>query len=227
MTFNINAFRFDASCDYNEYYQRTKITIDNDLHLKDLMNEIKKLLDDFAYDEQSFGFRINGKVVFSNIKLSDLLAEFGENLELDSINQKYALKDLLINKDEIFNLYKQRLDKFSFLNEESKSEFKKYILINLISPLDLEDFIGCGYAMYIKWMAMHYEDNAEVLLESIYDFKDGIINHIATKDLIFPSDGSIDAEIESLQRRLFTLKLPYITKLKKENASKYRTIKDI
>lgn len=232
MTFDINVFRFDAKSDYNEYYQQVTITIDNDLSLKDLMIALKKSLDEscaseFAYDEQSFGFRINGKVIFSNIKLCDLEAEFGRNLEIDSINQKYALKDLLINKEEIFTLYKQKLDSFTFLNEESKNEFKKYILINLISPLDLEDYVGCGYAMYIKWMTLHYEDNAESLLASIYDFKDGIINHITTKDLIFPSDNSIDVEIESLQRELFKRKLPYITKLKKENASKYRTIKDI
>lgn len=227
MIFHIKVFRFYAGNDYNECYQKLDISIDEALSLKDLMNEVKKSLLDFAYDEQSFGFRINGKVVFSNVKLCDLVAEFGENLEFSSINEKYALKDLLINKDEIFNLYKQKLDKFPFLNEESKNEFKKYILINLISPLDLDDYVGDGYAMFIKWMAIHYEDNAKVLLDSIYDFKDGIINHIATKDLIFPSDNSIDAEIEALQRELFKLKLPYITKLKKENASKYRTIKDI
>ncbi len=227
MTFEISVFRFDSHFDYNEHYERVKITIDENLSLKDLMIEVEKKLQNFAYDKESFGFRINGKAIFSNVKLADLRAEFGEILEMDSLNQKYALKDLLINKDEIFAHYKPKLDSFAFLNDESKREFKKYILLNLISPLSLEDYIGDGYAMFIKWMAIHYQDNARELLDSTFDFECGIANHIATKDMIFPSDKSIDDEIESLQRELFSLRLPYVSKLKKANGAKYSIIKEI
>lgn len=227
MTFEISVFRFDSQFDYNEHYERIKITIDDNLSLKDLMIEVEKNLQNFAYDKESFGFRINGKAIFSNVKLADLKAEFGEILEIDSLNQKYALKDLLINKDEIFAHYKPMLDSFAFLNDESKREFKKYILLNLISPLSLEDYIGDGYAMFAKWMAIHYQDNAAELLDSTFDFECGIINHIATKDMIFPSDKSIDDEIESLQRELFSTKLPYVSKLKKANSAKYSIIKEI
>lgn len=226
MRFDIRAFRFCAQSDYNEYYQNLNIEIADDLSLKDLMEQIKNNLHNFAYDEQSFGFRINGKAIFSNVKLADLRAEFGEILEIDSLNQKYALKDLLINKDEILKLYAPKLDKFTFLNAESRREFKKYILINLISPLSLEDYVGDGYASYIKWMSLHYADYADILLSSIMQFEDGIINHIPTADLIFPRDCSIDDEIKSLQKELFNSTLPYIAKLKKENAKKYRHTRD-
>lgn len=227
MTFEISVFRFDSQFDYNEHYERIQISIDDDLSLRDLMLEVEKKLNNFAYDKESFGFRINGKAIFSNVKLIDLRAHFGEVLELDSLCQKYALKDLLINKDEVFALYKSRLDSFTFLNNESKREFKKYILLNLISPLSLEDYVGDGYAMFVKWMAIHYQDNARELLDSTFDFEHGILNHITTKDMIFPSDKSIDDEIESLQRELFSMKLPYINKIKKANATKYSIIKEI
>ena len=227
MKFEISVFRFDAKFDYNEHYERVKIDIDENLSLKDLMKEIEKRLENFAYDKESFGFRINGKAIFSNVKLAEIHAHFGANLEIDSLCQKYALKDLLINKDEIFALYAPLLDRFAFLNAESKSEFKKYILINLISPLDLRDYVGDGWAMFVKWMALHYQDNAVELLDSAFDLENGVANHIATKDMIFPPDKSIDDEIESLQRELFNSKKPYIAKLKKANAQKYSIIKDI
>lgn len=227
MTFEISAFRFDALHDYNAHFERARIAIDESLSLKDLMLEVEKTLQNFAYDKESFGFRINHKAIFSNVKLADLRAHFGEYLELDSLNQKYALKDLTINKDAIFAQYAPLLESFSFLNAESKQEFKKYILLNLISPLDLEDYIGDGYAMFIKWMALHYQENARELLDSIFDFERGILNHIETKNMIFPSDKSIDDEIESLQRELINANLPYIAKLKKQNAAKYSIIKEI
>ena len=227
MRFEISVFRFDSKFDYNEHYERVKIDIDKSLSLKDLMKEIEKTLENFAYDKESFGFRINVKVIFSNVKLADLEAHFGTKLEIDSLCQKFALKDLLINKDEVFALYKSRLDSFAFLNDESKREFKKYILINLISPLSLSDYMGDGWAMFIKWMALHYQDNASELLESIFDLENGIANHIATKDSIFPPDKSIDDEIESLQRELFKSKKPYIAKIKKANAQKYSIIKEL
>lgn len=226
MRFEIRVFRFCAQSDYSEYYENLIINIDDALNLKDLMEQIKGNLHNFAYDEQSFGFRINGRAIFSNVKLADLVAEFGEVLEIDSLNPKYALKDLLINKDEILNLYAPKLDKFPFLNAESRAEFKKYILINLISPLSFEDYVGDGYASYIKWMSLHYADFADILLSSIMQFEDGIINHIPTADLIYPRDCSIDDEIRSLQRELFNSTMPYIAKLKKENAKKYRHTKD-
>lgn len=226
MRFEIKVFRFCAGSDYNEYYQNLNIEIADNLSLKDLMEAIKNNLHNFAYDEQSFGFRINGKAIFSNVKLADLSAEFGEVLEISSLCAKYALKDLLINKDEILKLYAPKLDKFPFLNAESRREFKKYILINLISPLSLDDYVGDGYASYIKWMSLHYEEYAEILRESITRFEDGIINHIAIADLIFPRDCSIDDEIQSLQKELFKSTLPYIAKLKKDNAKKYRHTKD-
>ena len=226
MRFEIRVFRFCAQSDYSEYYENLIINIDDALNLKDLMEQIKGNLHNFAYDEQSFGFRINGRAIFSNVKLADLVAEFGGVLEIDSLNPKYALKDLLINKDEILNLYAPKLDKFPFLNAESRAEFKKYILINLISPLSFEDYVGDGYASYIKWMSLHYADFADILLSSIMQFEDGIINHIPTADLIYPRDCSIDDEIRSLQRELFNSTMPYIAKLKKENAKKYRHTKD-
>lgn len=224
MLFKLKVFRFCAERDYNEYYQNLSIEIDELLSLKDLMQEVQTRLDDFAYDKESFGFRINGLVVFNNIKLLDLANDFGNELEIDSICAKYAKKDLLINKDEIFKKYKAMLDKFSFLNEESKNEFKKYILINLISPLDLDDYIGDGYAMYIKWMCIHYQEHEEELLDSIFKLENGVINSISTKDMIYPSDNSIDKEIESIKKDLLSKDISYISKLKKEHIAKYKII---
>lgn len=225
MLFKLKIFRFCAEKDYNEYYQNLNINIDEHLSLKDLMREIQNKLDDFVYDKESFGFRINGLVVFNNIKLLDLREHFGDELEIDSICAKYAKKDLLINKDEIYQQYKAKLDKFSFLNEESKNELKKYILINLIYPFDLDDYVGDGYAMYIKWMCIHYQEHKDELLESISKFENGVINSISTKDMIYPSDNSIDKEIESIKKELFNTNLPYIKKIRKENISKYKIIK--
>ncbi|RAX52993.1 hypothetical protein CCY99_06390 [Helicobacter sp. 16-1353] len=202
MDFKISVFRFNANTDYNEYYQSIDISIDENLNLKDLLIAISKSLDDFSYDDKSFGFRINNIVVFSNIKLLDLKSHFGTSLIITPISTKYAMKDLIIDKEAIYSLYKTKLDKFKFLSEESKNEFKKYILINLISPLDLDDYVGDGYCLYIKWMMIHYKDYAKDLLMSIARYEDGVMNSISVKNMIYPPDGSIDKEIEGLQRML-------------------------
>lgn len=202
MNFSIKVFRFNAKTDYNEYYQSVDISIDESLSLRDLLIKIADSLDDLAYDESSFGFRINNIVVFKNIKIADLHSYFGCKLEFSPISTKYALKDLTINKDAIFKQYKIKLDKFKFLSEESKEEFKKYILMNLISPLECDDFVGDGYCLYIKWMMIHYQNHAKELLASISRYEDGVMNSISLKNMIYPPDGSIDKEIEGLQRML-------------------------
>ena len=54
MRFEISVFRFDSKFDYNEHYERVKIDIDKSLSLKDLMKEIEKTLENFAYDKGIF-----------------------------------------------------------------------------------------------------------------------------------------------------------------------------
>ena len=201
MKIDIDVFRFNAVIDYNEYYQSVKIDIDEKLHLEDLLEEVSKKLDDFSYNSASFGFRINDIVVFNNIKISDLVAYFGTKLVFNPISIKYAKKDLLIDKDAVFARYKPILDKLTFLSEESKLEFKKYILISLISPLDFDDYIGDGYCLYVKSMMIHYKDNADLLLDSI-SYIDGVMNSVSVKNMIYPPDSSIDNDIEGLQRIL-------------------------
>lgn len=214
MDFKIKVFRFDSKKDYNEYYQSLEISVDENLELKNLMQKIEESLEDFSYDKNSFGFRINNKVIFHNIKLLDLQNHFGNSLEINPISTKYAKKDLLINKEAIFNKYKPLLDKFTFLSEESKSEFKKYILINLISPLDLDDYIGDGFVMYIKWMMIHYKDNKKELLDSISSLESGAINSISLENMIYPSDNSIDLEIKSVQSELLEEKSKFFNRNK-------------
>lgn len=202
MKFDISVFRFDAASDYDAYFKRLGVEINDEAHLEELLAQIAQTLGDFAYDKKSFGFRINGIVVFQNLSVAEILAHFGERLEFTPISSKYALKDLLIDKDAIFALYKEKLDSFAFLGEESKLEFKKYIYINLISPLDMGDYVGDGYCLFIKWMMIHYKDSAQILLDSIAGAKDGVMNSIRVAHLIYPPDSSIDSEIESLQRTL-------------------------
>lgn len=201
MKFNIDVFRFNCQVDYNEYYQNIAVDISENLSLRELLEEIAKKIDDFSYDSASFGFRINDIVVFSNIKIDDLASKFGTKLVFDPISIKYAKKDLLINKDAVFARYKPMLDKLTFLSEESKLEFKKYILINLICPLDFDDYIGDGYCLYVKYIMIHYKDNADKLLETI-SHSDGVMNSMSVKYMIYPPDSSIDNDIEGLQKML-------------------------
>lgn len=223
---DIDVFRFDCQIDYNEYYQNIKVDIDENLRLQELLEEISKKLDNFSYDSASFGFRINDIVVFSNIKINDLVTRFGKKLLFSPISIKYAKKDLLINKDAIFARYKPMLDKLTFLSEESKLEFKKYILLSLISPLDFDDYIGDGYCLYVKCMMIHYKDYADKLLDSISNF-DGVLNSMSVKYMIYPPDGSIDNDIEGLQKMLLEKGKSnnvFLNKIIKEVESSYKKL---
>lgn len=229
MKFDIDVFRFDSRFDYNKYYQSVEIDIDESLSLNELLLEVSKKIDDFSYDIHSFGFRINDIVVFGNIKLDELKNKFGVKLTFDPISTRYAKKDLLIDKDAVFAQYKPILDKFTFLSEESKLEFKKYILINLISPLQFDDYIGDGYCLYIKWMMIHYKDNGDELLESISSCDNGVMNSMSLKYMIYPPNNSIDNDIEGLQKMLLEKKRKGFNrhccdKLVKEVESSYKKI---
>lgn len=193
MKFNVEIFRFKSSMSYNEYYQVLDIDIDDSLMLSNLMEKISSMVDDFVYDKDVFGFRINDVVILKDIKLVDIRNYFGNDLMITPISTKYAINDLLIDKEAIFSRYKPTLDKLSFLSEESKREFKKYILVNLINSIDEEDYIGDGFCLYIKWMMIHYSDYSKELLETICG-EDGIFNSISTKYMVYPFSEDIDNE---------------------------------
>lgn len=228
MKFNVEIFRFKSFMSYNEYYQDLVIDIDDNLMLSDLMASIANNVDDFVYDESSFAFRINDIVVFDDIKLSDISKHFGSDLIITPISIKYAINDLLIDKDAIYNKYKPILDRFDFLSEKSKEEFKKYILINLINHIDDEDYIGDGFCLYIKWMMIHYSSYAKELLELI-SRENGVFNSISTKYMVYPFNQNMDDDIKELQAMILNsnYKFPIKDRIIKHTESIFKSKKFI
>ena len=198
MKFKIKVFRFNSSIDYNEYYESLDIDICEELHLLDLLNLISKSLNNFSYSNYPFALRINDIAVFSNLSLVDIYSNFGEKLEFSPISVKYAKHDLTIDIDEILNIYSHKLDRFDFLKNQDKDNFREFIPLNLISPIDDCDYVGDGYCLYIKQLCESYSEFAPLLLEEIAG-EDGVFNSLKLENMIYPPSRQIDSEIEELQ----------------------------
>ena len=218
MKFNVSVFRFDAAKDYNEYFAEAALNLAPDSHLADLLEALCARFDDLGVDKSGFGFRINDVVVFNNVALSEVLAHFGEDLTLTPISTKYARKDLLIDTEAVFAAYKSRLENLSFLSEESREEFRQYAALSLISPLSLEDYVGDGFCLFVKWMMLHYKPHKTALLAALAG-DDGVMNALPVKHMIFPPNASIDSDIEALQKMLFAESKPHAKIAKKLEAA--------
>lgn len=222
MNISLNVFRFNANFDYNDYYQKLDLNINEDSAITDLLQILASKLRDFDYSNDLF-FKINSKIIAKNLTIGEIIGNFGNKLTIEPLSIKYAKKDLLLNNDALFGARKEILDSFTFLSEEMKLEYKKYAFLNLISPLSQDDYIGDGFAIYIKHILPHYKQHESELLSSIFG-QNGILNSIKTSDLFFPNDDFIDSEIEFLTQLQFKNPNPFNYKIIRSVAKKYHKI---
>lgn len=195
----LSVFRFDATKDYGATYEKCVFEYKPDSTLASVLSGLP--LRNFDYDK-NIALKINGKSVFEDIRVSDLVEDFGKEWTIEPISTKYAYKDLLVDKKSMVDFYRDFFKTADFLTQSEREEFVKFININFISPQRNPDYFGDGFFLYIKWLLGRYPNEAKRLLESIADVKNGVMNFVSVSDFVYPKNHQIDKEIFELQTML-------------------------
>ena len=104
--FFLSVFRFNAQTDYLPYYKKHVISIEEDKSVEDLLACVKDEDPLFDYPKGSnIGIKINGKTLYTDTKLSEVYGAFGAELKIESLKEKRAVKDLIIDTNDFYNSF--------------------------------------------------------------------------------------------------------------------------
>ena len=198
----LEVFRFDCKTDYLPYYKKVVIKIDEEKTVADLLAVIKD-------DEKSFEYptgvnaaiKINGKSLFTDIKIKEIKEFFGKELQLDSLNSKRSEKDLRINLDDFESKF-DILD--AFVDASDRKVFKSYVREHYASPIvNMEDeFIGDGLFAFAYDMVKKYPERATKILKSIAKKDSGLWLHVNVSNKLYPQDTALEAKIVYLKNAI-------------------------
>lgn len=194
---NLNIFKFDAHEDYTAFYEKRILEYNQESTLLDILKSIPNL--EF---EEKIALKLNSSAIFEDLRVVDLVGEFGKDWVLEPISKLYALKDLVIDKKMALSFYDRFLQAASFLTKNEKDELVKFININFISPQRNPEYFGDGFFLYVKWLFMRHPNEIKRLLKSIAIPQNGVMNFVSVKDFLFPKSDKIDQEIFGIQQML-------------------------
>lgn len=156
-TVTFNVFRFNAETDYLPYYKQYTLEVTSEEVILDVLNRIKWEHDGtFSYRRScrhgicgTCGIKVNGKGVLAcKERLNDLIDLFGDELTIDPLSTKRAVKDLIIDKGDFW---------------EKHEEVHPY----LISEIEAHPEMECAVSLA----------EAEALLESDYCIQCGLCHY--------------------------------------------------
>ncbi len=190
MDFKLSVFRFNAKKDYLPYYKKYNLNLDANLSLKDLLVEIKKQDEFFGFSKDHLPcVVVNSYFVDTDIKLSDIVSFFGEELTIEPVSKKRAMHDLDIDLSD----FKQSIKKLEDivgkeLHDESKT-YVKYFYASKYLNYD-SDFLGTSTFLLACKLAKKHPDKKDSLLSFVGDEDHGIWYHSKLK--IFPEDNLVE-----------------------------------
>ena len=200
----IEAFTYEAGIDYLPYYKKLSFQYDDKHTLRDLLLFLTQEISNYACDMERIALRINGIAVFENLPLLELAQYFGDCWEIEPLSIYYAKKDLLLDKSAMLKRYDEFFAWADFLSFEEREELHKYLLLNLITPLSLdnthETYLGDGFFLYVKWILSRHPDKIKEIREYIIKPKEGILNFVSLAQWVYPRAYGLDEEIWEMMR---------------------------
>ncbi len=197
----LSVFRFDAKSDYLPFYKRHIIKIDGDKTLNDLLAVIKDedRLFDYPTDENA-AIKIGGQNLFTDVKISDIVENFGDELTLMPMSEKRALKDLIINKDDFYEKF-DLID--AFVDSSDKKRFEELIIYHFASDVFKysDDFQGDTLFLFASEMIDKYPAYKSKIAE-ILDNENGIWLHTNICGKTFPTDYDVEEKINIVKNEV-------------------------
>ena len=195
----LSVFRFDAKSDYLPFYKKHIIKISGDKTLDDLLAVIKDEDRLFDYPQgRNAAIRISGINLFTDVKIDDIVKNFGTELTLMPMSEKRALKDLIVNDDDFYEKF-DLLD--PFVDSADKKRFKELIVYHYASDIyKYEDnFQGDALFLFAYKMIKKYPDQKKKILDILDDEESGIWLHTNICGKVFPVDYEVEEKINTLK----------------------------
>ncbi|AFI06200.1 DUF5644 domain-containing protein [Helicobacter cetorum] len=199
---HLKVFRFETNKDYNPAYVSYFLEYQEEQYLLDILKQLKGV----SYSE-NIALKINQIAVFEDAKVSDLVVFFGKEWVLEPLSKRYALKDLIIDEQEVLKNYEDFFKEIPYTTKGEKEELEKFIQINFINPQTNPKYLGDGFFLYVKWLMKRYPSQQNKLLEIISKAESGVMNFLSVANYLYKHDDNIDHEIYELQEMLTNSKI--------------------
>lgn len=198
----LGVFRFNSKTDYLPYYKKIVIKIDMEKTVADLLAVIKDDEKVFEYPkDKNAAIKVNTKALFTSEKLSTVVEEFGKELQLDPLNSKRAINDLLMNYDD----FKNRFDVLdAYVDSNDRKLFNSYVREHYSSPIiNLEeDYLGDGLFCFAYDMIQKYPDRKKDILNAISEQSTGIWLHVNISNKLFPENYELERKVDFLKNEM-------------------------
>lgn len=204
---NLQIFRFCATKDYEYYFQRINLPYDERTTLFGALESIGNTSntgDALGFDK-SLGLRVNGLCALEDVGVADLVRDFGEDLLLEPLSQKYATKDLILDKEAMFARYDEFFAAHDFIKPSHRYDLHRFLYANTLSLQSNPSYLGDGFFLYIRWLLELYPTHFDALLESIAHPQNGVMSYAPLDRLIYAPSGKgaqITKEINELIRHV-------------------------
>ncbi len=191
----LEVFAFEAGVDYLPYYKKLCFQAKSNQTLRDLLIFLSQEISGYACDVEHLALRINGIAIFENLEMIDLTQRFGNEWQIDPISTYYAYKDLLVDKKALRKKYDTFFAWADFLSVEEREELDKYLLLNLITPMSNDEYLGDGFFLYLKWLLARHPEELGEILEWVIEPQSGVLNFVSLADMVYPRGTALDEEI--------------------------------
>ena len=156
-TVKFNVFRFNAETDYLPYYQSMEFEVTHEDVVLDILNKIKWDVDgSFSYRRScrhgicgACAIKVNGRSTLAcKERMFDMIDLFGDEITLDPLSQKRAVKDMIIDKTDFWEKHEAiKPYLISHIDEHPEMECA-------VSPAETEELLEADYC--IQCGACHY-----------------------------------------------------------------------
>lgn len=191
----LEVFAFEAGVDYLPYYKKLSFQVKSNQTLRDLLIFLSQEISGYACDIEHLALRINGIAIFENLEMIDLTQRFGNEWQIEPISTYYAYKDLLVDKKALRKKYDTFFAWADFLSVEEREELDKYLLLNLITPMSNDEYLGDGFFLYLKWLLARHPEKLGKILEWVIEPQSGVLNFVSLADMVYPRGTALDEEI--------------------------------
>ena len=172
-TLNIKAFFFNAKTDYLPYYKQFTITVNEEAKAVDMLAEIKKQNENFAYPQEKLVFRVNDLVVEGAQPVKEIVERLGTELQIDPVNAYRSNNGLIINDDDFMHSYELLAP---YASDEDLEYYKTLYALHYASETEKfdHDYIGDAILVLAHRLIAEESEHAEVILHTISEVHSGL-----------------------------------------------------
>lgn len=201
----IELARFNAKMDYLPYHARLEVQITSPQKegLLELFGYIQMQLPDFAFEHALPCARINGKIVYGEITLGEIIEKLGQEWFIEPLSERHALKDLIIDTAPYLAALKS-VEAVIELSNEERARYLELLPLRYASPLARFDgeYLGESLFIFIDELLTYHMQEAHKLLALISDPRNGVMNATSLRPYLLHNAEQWDAHIHSLQSKL-------------------------